>query len=248
LQSKIKEIVKEAGEILKEGFYGKKEVKTKTSEIDLVTEYDVRIEEYLKEMFEEYFPEFNFIGEESDNLENYINDKELKNYFVVDPIDGTSNFVKGFPYVSISVAVYKEGKEYYGIVYNPIMNELYEASARSGEAFLNNKKIEVKKGNKKNLLCSTYISRRKQNTPKIEEDIINTLTNEYSDKRTVNSAALELCYVARGIYGLYAVNLIKPWDIAAGAIILKEAGGVIETLFGEEINILKVENIKAISY
>jgi len=243
----LKKNIIEAGETIKEGFSKPKEVTIKTTEIDLVTEYDVNVEEFLKTKFKENFPDFIFIGEESDNLEEYINNKDLKNYFIVDPIDGTTNFIKGFPYVSISVAVYKDNKPYLGIVYNPIMNEFYHSFAGSNESFLNEKKIKVSKKEPGVLINATYQSHKKQNPKQEEIDIINDLESTYLEKRVLHSAALEMCYVAKGVFGVYATNHIKPWDIAAAKIILEGAGGIVKDLFNKELNVLKVETIKAFS-
>lgn len=242
---KIKEIVALGGDIITEGFGNPSAIKEKLNETDLVTEYDTRVEEYLRERFAEEFPDFEFIGEESGDLEDYVNKKHLKNYFIVDPIDGTTNFIKGFPYVSISVAVYKDSKPYYGLVHNPIMKETYEAISNSGEAFCNGKKIEVSSLPPKKLLSALYVSKRRPNPPEQEVQIIEKLENEFLETRKLHSAALEICYVARGTYGVYAVNKISPWDIAAAMIILNEAGGSTTDLIGNEIDILKAKNVRA---
>lgn len=243
---KIKEIVALGGDIITEGFGNPSAVKQKLNENDLVTEYDTRVEEYLRKRFNEEFPDFEFIGEEAGDLEEYVSNKNLKNYFIVDPIDGTTNFIKGFPYVSISIAVYKDNKPYYGLVYNPITNELYEAIAGSGEAYCNGKNIEVSTLPSNKLLSALYVSKRRPNPPKEEVQIIQELEDEFLETRRLHSAALEICYVARGTYGIYAVNKISPWDIAAAMIILNEAGGSTTDLLGNPIDILKTKNVKAI--
>jgi myo-inositol-1(or 4)-monophosphatase len=241
---KIKEIVLLAGEIVQEGFAKPKNIRVKTTDIDVVTEYDTRVEEFLKEQFEIEFPDFVFLGEESDNVKDQKTNN-LKNFIIVDPIDGTTNFVKGFPYVGISVAVYKDAKPFYGVVYNPILKEYYEALSGSGESFCNGESISVYKGEQKKQLCAVYKSARKINPTQEELDVLDALSEEYLEQRRLHSAALECCYVAKGIYGLYAVNNIKPWDVAAGMIIAKEAGAHISDIYHNPIDdILSVNNIK----
>ena len=136
MKEKLKEIIIEAGKILKEGYYSTKEVNFKGKK-DLVTKYDVAVETFLKEKFSLEFKEFNIIAEESDNT-----NIEFNNSIIIDPIDGTTNFVNGVPHTAISVGVYKNKKPYIGVVYNPILDELYEAKVGEG-SFLNGKKLKV---------------------------------------------------------------------------------------------------------
>ena len=127
------------------------------------------------------------------------------------------------------------------------MNEFYHSFAGSNESFLNEKKIKVSKKEPGVLINATYKSHKKQNPKQEEIDIINDLESTYLEKRVLHSAALEMCYVAKGVFGVYATNHIKPWDIAAAKIILEGAGGIVKDLFNKELNVLKVETIKAFS-
>ena len=136
MQKKLIQIIKKAGKILKKGYYSNKDVNFKAKK-DLVTKYDLAVENYLKKEFSKYFKEFNLIAEESDN--SLV---EFGNSIIIDPIDGTTNFVNGVPHTAISVGVYKDKKPYIGVVYNPILDELYFAKHKKG-AFLNGKKIKV---------------------------------------------------------------------------------------------------------
>lgn len=219
---KLKNIVLEAGEILKEGYFSTKEINFKAKK-DLVTKYDVGIENFLKEKFSNEFKEFNLIAEESDN-----SNVEFNNSIIIDPIDGTTNFVNGVPHTAISVGVYKNKNPYYGIVYNPILDELYEAQVEKG-AFLNGKKIKVSLENdfQKSLIATGF----PYTSGSSDEDlnwVINSMKSvlpKCQDIRRLGSASLDLCYVAKGVFdGYYEMNL-KPWDVSAGIIILKEAGG-----------------------
>lgn len=241
MKNRLIQIVKEAAEILKEGYFTKKEVDFKAKK-DLVTKYDVGIENFLKEKFKE-FKDFNVIAEESDN-----SNIEFNNSIIIDPIDGTTNFVNQVPHTCISVGVYKNKKPYFGVVYNPIMNELYEAQVGEG-AFLNGKKIEV---SKEKTFQKALISTGFPYTSGTCEDDLNDVVNKIKhilprcqDIRRLGSAALDLCYVARGTYeGYYEMNL-KAWDVSAGVIILKEAGGKVTTLKNDEYELFKSKYIVA---
>ncbi len=240
MRKELTNIVKEAGEILKEGYFFKKEVDFKGKK-DLVTKYDIAIENFLKEQFSKRFSDFNIIAEESDNK-----DCQFNNSIIIDPIDGTTNFVNQVPHTCISVGVYKDKKPYLGVVYNPILNELYEAEISKG-AFLNGEKISVSSQDdfQKALIATGFPYSNATNQDDLN-DVINKMKNilpRCQDIRRLGSAALDLCYVARGIFeGFYEMNL-KPWDVSAGIIILSEAGGRITTLGDEEYKLFESKYI-----
>lgn len=231
MKEKLIEIIKEAGKILKEGYFSEKDINFKAKK-DLVTKYDVAVENFLKEKFSKEFPSFNLIAEESDNSNIVFNDS-----IIIDPIDGTTNFVNQVPHTAISVGVYKDKKPYIGVVYNPILGELYEAQIGYG-AFLNGKKIEVSKENNfQKALLSTGFPYTSASSEEDLNDVISKMKNilpKCQDIRRLGSAALDLCYVAKGTFdGYYEMNL-KPWDVSAGIIILSEAGGKFSNTNGEE--------------
>ena len=242
MKNKLKEIIKEAGEILKEGYFSEKDVNFKAKK-DLVTKYDVGIEIFLKEKFTKQFPEFNIIAEESDN-----SNIEFNNSIIIDPIDGTTNFVNKVPHTAISVGVYKNKEPYIGIVYNPILDELYEAKIGEG-AFLNGEKIQVSKEDdfQKSLIATgfPYTSGTcKEDLEDVVERIKKVLP-KCQDLRRLGSAALDLCYVAKGVYeGYYEMNL-KAWDSSAGLIVLLEAGGKITNIDGDTYDMFKSKYIVA---
>ncbi len=166
----------------------------------------------------------------------------------MDPIDGTTNFVNKVPHTCISVGVYKNQKPYIGIVYNPILNELYRATVGEG-AFLNDRKLEV---SKENIFQKALISTGFPYTSGTNEDDLNDVINKIKyilprcqDIRRLGSAALDLCYIARGTYeGYYEMNL-KAWDVSAGLIILQEAGGRVSSLDGSEYKLFEDKYIVA---
>ena len=242
MKSKLIEIIKEAGELLKEGYYSSKDVSFKAKK-DLVTKYDVGIENFLKEKFINEFKDFNVIAEESDN-----SNIEFSNSIIIDPIDGTTNFVNQVPHTCISVGVYKDKKPYIGIVYNPILNEFYEAEIGKG-AFLNGNRIETSKENDfQKALISTGFPYTSGTCEDDLNDVIVKMKNILplcQDIRRLGSAALDLCYVARGTYeGYYEMNL-KAWDVSAGIIILNEAGGKVSNLDGDEYKLFEDKYILA---
>lgn len=223
----ISEIVLEAGEIVKTGFNSTKDIKFK-GEVDLVTEYDVKTEEFLKEKLQKLFPDFTIIGEES-NIEN--NNYPSEHAIFIDPIDGTTNFIHGVPFVAISVGIMTEKEGRYAVVYNPILNELYTAETGKG-AYLNGSQIKVSNTSALiHSLIATGFPYKKDNVPylmKILEEVI------YATRgvRRLGAASLDLCYTARGIFDLYYETRLQPWDMAGGMIILREAGGIVTKLDG----------------
>ena len=229
-------IIKKAGKILKEGFYTDKNITFKAKK-DLVTQFDVAVEKYLKKKFSKRFKEFNIIAEESDN-----SNIEFNNSIIIDPIDGTTNFVNGVPHTAISVGVYKNKKPYLAVVYNPILDELYTAKIGKG-AFLNGKKLKVSLENnfQKALLATgfPYTSGTDENDLNDVVKKIKDVLPLCQDLRRLGSASLDLCYVARGTYeGYYEMNL-KPWDVSAGVLILTEAGGIVSNINGGEYNLFE---------
>ncbi|MGE4382962.1 MAG: inositol monophosphatase [Arcobacter sp.] len=242
MKKELIKIIKKAGKILKKGYYSNKDVTFKAKK-DLVTKYDVAVENYLKEKFTKKFKEFNIIAEESDNA-----NVEFNNSIIIDPIDGTTNFVNGVPHTAISVGVYKDKKPYLAIVYNPILDELYEAKIGKG-AFLNGKelKVSVESDLQKALLATGF-----PYTSGSSEDDLNDVVKKIKDilplcqdLRRLGSASIDLCLVARGTFeGYYEMNL-KPWDVSAGVLILSEAGGKITNINGDEYNLFEDKYIVA---
>lgn len=228
---KLIEIIKEAGEIFKDGYNSTKNVTFKGKK-DLVTEFDVKVERFLQNKFAIEFDSFNIIAEESDNSEIIFDDS-----IIIDPIDGTTNFVNSVPHCAISVGVYKNKKPYIGVVYNPILDELYFAQAGQG-AFLNGRKISVTDESElKTALLATgfpYSSATNKDDLKWVIKRLENILPNCQDIRRLGSAAIDLCMIARGSYaGYYEINL-KAWDVSAGIIILSEAGGkVTNELLGE---------------
>ncbi len=228
-EAALKGLVKEAGEILKEGYFGQKKVYKKGS-VDLVTEYDKKIEEFLKPRIAELFEGFEVVAEES--FEGEI----PKRAIFIDPIDGTTNFVHHIAYTCISVGVWEDGEPLEGAIYNPILDELFWARRGEG-AYLNGQKIEVSPTKELiDALIATgfpYTKTQKGRDFRFVIESMERLLPYTRDIRRLGSAAMDLAYVACGRFaGFYEVNL-KPWDVAAGILMVEEAGGMVSNHMGK---------------
>ena len=222
-------LLQEAGEILKEGYFGQKRVYKKGS-VDLVTEYDKKIEEFLKPRVAELFEGFEVVAEES--FEGEIPPKAI----FIDPIDGTTNFVHQIAYTCISVGVWEDGRALEGAIYNPILDELFWARRGEG-AYLNGQRIEVAPTKELiDALLATgfpYTKTQKGRDFRFVIESMERLLPHTRDIRRLGSAAVDLSYVACGRFGgFYEVNL-KPWDVAAGILMVEEAGGMVTNHLGE---------------
>ena len=234
----FKEIILKAGEIFKEGFYSPKEITLKGKK-DLVTEYDVKIEEFLKEGFKNFG--YSIIAEESEK-------GEFNNSIIIDPIDGTTNFAHQIPHCAISVGVYENKKPKYAFVYNPVLNEFYTAISGEG-AYKNGEKIQISKNDyfQRALIGTGFPYSSADNTEDLDLVIkrLHNILPKCQDIRRLGSAALDLCYVAEGKYeGFYEINL-KPWDVSAGMLIVREAGGMISNDKGMEFDMFSDKCIVA---
>lgn len=139
----------------------------------------------------------------------------------VDPIDGTSNFISGLPYFAISVALMKQGKSILGVVYNPVTNEMFYAEKNKG-AYLNDKRLPIKKSSATLTSAIANVDLKRLDRKFAEKIAGNP---PYASQRNYGACALEWCYTAAGFFDLYLHGGQKPWDYAAGALILEEAGG-----------------------
>ena len=189
---------------------------------DFVTNSDLKVEEILLDTLKYYYPDASFITEESGTI------KGGDEVIVIDPIDGTTNFMHSIPHFAISLALKSKDEIIAGVIYDPIKDEIFYGEKNSG-AYLNNQRIRVSK--RKNINQSLFASGDKN-------------LDQYNNIniRKSGSAALDLAYVACGRYEGYFQKNLSIWDIAAGLIILKEAGGITS-----ELNINNHTNLKIIA-
>ncbi len=222
----MRKIVYEAGEIIKDVQLSAEQVKSKGGRLDFVTKYDVEVQNFLEEKFKQAWPAYHFLGEEQD--EHYF----TEDGFIVDPIDGTTNFILGVPHYCISVAVMEDKKIVQGVVYNPALDEMFWAELGQG-AYLNGEPIENPDlpfaETVFGIGSSPYNASLREPTLNMIREIM-----KKSDIRCHGSAALDLCYVANGQQGGYFEYEINPWDIAAGLLIAREAGAIVTTTDGGE--------------
>ncbi len=197
---------------------------------DFVSSADKRTEKILIDEFQKAYPEHGIITEET----GIINKSNKNNRWIIDPIDGTMNFLNGVPQFAISIG-YEENQEIKcGVIFNPITNEMFIAEKGNG-AFLNNSRIRV--SNKKNLQDSLLVTGGPKQSSKIKDKIFSeyiSVSKKVSNVRKFGSASLDLAYVASGRFDGYWQRELNYWDVAAGIIIVKEAGGFVD--FFEENN------------
>ena len=207
---------------------------------DFVTSADKRTEKILIEELQKAHPEYGIITEEA----GIINKSNTKNRWIIDPIDGTFNFMNGIPQFAISVGYEEENEIKCGVIFNPIMNEMFCAEKGNG-AYLNNSRIRVSKKNK--IKEALVVTGGPKGASKIKDKIFSEyiyVSNNVSSVRKFGSAALDMAYVACGRFDGYWQREINYWDIAAGVIILKEAGGFVD-FFEEDKNVPLKKNILA---
>jgi len=216
-------IAQQAGSLFLEGYHANKEV-TYKSDIDLVTQYDVAVEKLLKALLGEAFPEYTLVGEESSDDRTFP-----EKAIYIDPIDGTTNFVHGIPFCAISIGIWEAQRPVAGCVYNPVLEELFYAEKGKG-ATLNGEPIRIDDTAETlpRSLIATGFPYTKIDQGEDYEWVLRTMRAmlPYTrDIRRLGSAAIDLCYVAKGTFaGFYEINL-KPWDVAAGILMVEEAGG-----------------------
>ena len=191
---------------------------------DFVTSADKRTEKIIVSELQKAHPEYGIITEES----GIINKTNTKNRWIIDPIDGTFNFLKGIPQFAISIALEKESEITCGVIFNPILNEMFSAEKGNG-AYLNNSRIRV--SIKKKIQDALIVTGGPKQASKIKEEIFSEyikVSNKVSNVRKFGSAALDMAYVACGRFDGYWQRELNYWDIAAGIVILKEAGGFVD--------------------
>uniref|UniRef100_A0A7N0ZVT5 Inositol-1-monophosphatase n=1 Tax=Kalanchoe fedtschenkoi TaxID=63787 RepID=A0A7N0ZVT5_KALFE len=228
---------KRAGEIIRNGFYRTKHVEHK-GQVDLVTETDKACEDLIFNHLKQKYPEHKFIGEET-SAANGVTELTDDPTWIVDPLDGTTNFVHGFPFVCVSIGLTIGKNPIVGVVYNPIMDELFTGIDGKG-AFLNGNSIKASSQSElvKSLLATEVGTKRDKSTVDATTNRVNSLLYKVRSLRMSGSCALNLCGVACGRLDLfYELGFGGPWDVAGGAVIVKEAGGLVYDPSGKEFDI-----------
>jgi myo-inositol-1(or 4)-monophosphatase len=194
---------------------------------DFVTQVDEAAEAAIIEIIRDHYPEHAVLAEESGSH------GEHEYQWIIDPLDGTTNFLHGFPVFSVSIAVAQNGKLQHAVVYDPMRQEIFSASRGQG-AQLDGRKIRVSKhyGLRGALIATGFPYRMSEQNMDQYLGMLRAVMMETAGVRRPGSAALDLCYVAAGrVDGFWELGLAK-WDIAAGALIIREAGGRISDFGG----------------
>ena len=226
----ITEIVKEAGKIILSAHNQENTITAKEGKKNFVTKYDVAVQNFLFKELGKAFPDAEFIGEEG---ENDFSANGLR--FIIDPIDGTTNFMQDYRCSCISVALCKGNDVIAGVVYNPYTNEIFSAEKGKG-AYLNDDKIKV---SERPLSDGLALFGTSPYHPENTDETFALLRKVFDfsrDIRRSGSAAYDICMIACGRCEVFFEKSLQPWDIAAGTLILKEAGGVALNYEGREIN------------
>lgn len=223
---KVIDIVRQAGRLLYNRDF---DIQSKGTISDNVTTVDLAVQEFLESRLTALVEGSYFLGEE-----NYIMAKDKACQWVVDPIDGTANFIRELAASVISVALIRDGKAVLGVIYNPYRDECIYAEEGKG-AFLNGRPIRVSgRPLEKSIFC-TALSLYNKNLAKPCLNILEKIYPVCDDFRRFGAAALELSYLASGRVDLFFEIRLFPWDYAAGVIIVREAGGYIGTIDYDDI-------------
>uniref|UniRef100_UPI003F4C7AB1 inositol monophosphatase family protein n=1 Tax=Brachyspira catarrhinii TaxID=2528966 RepID=UPI003F4C7AB1 len=243
-KSKLNKCLKDAERIaIKAGkyslkYFGCPKKVSKKGKTDLFTEVDLKNEKKIKEYLLKCYPKFGFYGEES-------KDNTSKKFtWIVDPIDGTSNFIHGYPFYCVSIGLAYKGIPILGVVYAPLTDTVYKAHIKS-KAYKNDKVIKVSSSNK--LIESLVITGFYYNAS-VDDDFLHDRMVDFANMvkstlalRRDGSAALDICMVAEGAADGFFEYGLSPWDICAGSIILKQAGGMVTGINMEEYDIFSKE-------
>jgi len=226
-----------AGRILKENLDKKFSIGYKADK-NIVTEIDMVAERVILETIKKRFPDHSILTEEKGEE---VKKSPFK--WIIDPLDGTTNYAHGFRIFCVSIGIEKDGEVIFGVVYDPMGEELFTAT-RNGGAYLNNMRISVSSTDSlsDSLLATGFPYDLKKN-PNNNLAHFNNFAFHAQSIRRAGSAALDLCYVACRIFDGFWEPGLNPWDVAAGSLIVEEAGGVMSDFAGREFSIYKKETL-----
>jgi len=235
---KLIDIAKRAGQMMLDAHCENADIENKAGEANFVTKYDKMIQQFLKAELTKLYPDAAFMGEESGEDEY----KNADTLIIVDPIDGTTNFIKNMRHSAVVIGIMKQSKPYKSVVYNPYDDEVFYAKSGEG-AYLNGKRIRV--SDKR--LCDGLVGFG--SVPYYKElydktfDLVKALMPECADIRRLGSAALDLCFLACGRFELFFEYKLSLWDYCPAGLILTEAGGIIR---GDNCKELELNGTSAI--
>ncbi len=225
-------LIKKSGAIIRSAHGVNDGITEKSGSANFVTEYDVRVQSFLIDGIKKIFPCAYFVAEEKENDTAALNEEFC---FVIDPIDGTTNFIHNLQMSAISVGMLCRGVPVLGIIYNPFLDEIYYAEKGNG-AFCNEKQIHVSDRVGDNAVVVFGTSPYNKDTDANPTfDIAKEVFAVTGDLRRTGSAAIDLALIAAGRADLFFETVLRPWDYAAGLVLVKEAGGIITDMQGNEL-------------
>jgi len=197
---------------------------------DFVSSSDHKAEKTLVEELQRARPNFGFLLEEGGTVKG----SDSSNRWIIDPLDGTTNFLHGVPHFAISIGLERDDKMFAGVVYDPLRDETFTAETGTG-AYLNSKRLRVSaRGQMSEALIATGMPFKGRASHPEYPAMLEAITGSTAGVRRSGSAALDLCYVAAGRYDGFWEFALSPWDIAAGLVILREAGAMISDIEGND--------------
>jgi myo-inositol-1(or 4)-monophosphatase len=214
-------LAREAGAIQRAGYEAEHEIATKSQLVDLVTEVDRACEAHIVQTLARERPHDSVLAEEGSGTER----ANASHRWVIDPLDGTTNYAHGYPRFAVSIAVERDGAPALGVVYDPLLDELHHALAGGG-AFRNGRRLRV--SSERTLGSALLATGFAYDKARVDDDNtreFRAFLKRAREVRRDGSAALDLCYVAGGRFDAYWEYKLQPWDVAAGALIVTEAGG-----------------------
>lgn len=241
IYTKTIEWVLEAGQELRETLYDKLEVEYKTSVADLVTEKDRETEQFFVKKIKEHYPHHYILGEEGMASQDEF-DPQREVVWVIDPIDGTTNFVHQKRNFAISVGIYEQGEPRIGVIYDPMSGECFRALRGEG-AFLNKEQLEPSQGGTVEEAVLGINGMWLVPNRRYDHQKIHPVVQHVRGTRSIGAAALEMAYVACGRLDGYLTLRLHPWDFAAGLVILSELGATATTIKGETIDVFEKTSV-----
>jgi myo-inositol-1(or 4)-monophosphatase len=234
-----KQWVMEAGDKIRDSFTETLNIQTKSNPNDLVTNIDKEIEQFFIHKIRKTFPNHRILGEEGfgdevNNLDGVV--------WIIDPIDGTMNFIHQQRNFAISLGVYENGVGKIGIIYDVAHSELYHAISGKG-VFMNETQLPpLKKVTVKESIIALNATWVMENH-RIDHNLLIPLVREARGTRSYGTAALEMVFVATGRVDAYISMRLSPWDVAAGSVIIEELGGVVTNLRGHKLDFLSKDSL-----
>jgi myo-inositol-1(or 4)-monophosphatase len=237
------EVAKEAGKLIIRQFKKRKIIGLK-SNIDFVTNVDKNSEKLITFIIKKNFPDHGILSEEGTRSEG-----DSENLWVIDPLDGTTNFMHGYPFFCVSISLVRKNKQALGVVYDPLRKEMFHSLVNKG-SFLNGKRIKVSKTKdlENSLIVTGFYYDRGEIMRKTVKSIEKFYLKNVHGIRRSGSAALDLCHVSCGRTDGYWELMLNPWDFAAGSLIVKEAGGIVTTAEGKPLKMKTTSILAANKY